>query len=124
MHPNPIFRKESHERNLGFVQHRSFGALSINADPVPLLAHIPFQLTDDGTYLEAHLVRSNPIARALRDGERDAVIAVTGPDGYISPDWYGVENQVPTWNYVAAQCAWDSPPVARGCITGCVGTSF
>jgi transcriptional regulator len=29
------------------------------------------------------------------------VIAVSGPDGYVSPDWYGVEDQVPTWNYVA-----------------------
>jgi transcriptional regulator len=30
-----------------------------------------------------------------------AVIAVSGPDGYVSPDWYGVDDQVPTWNYVA-----------------------
>jgi transcriptional regulator len=29
------------------------------------------------------------------------VIAVSGPDSYVSPDWYGEENQVPTWNYVA-----------------------
>jgi len=26
---------------------------------------------------------------------------VSGPDGYVSPEWYGVEDQVPTWNYVA-----------------------
>jgi transcriptional regulator len=32
-----------------------------------------------------------------------ARIVVTGPDAYISPDWYGVEDQVPTWNYVAVQ---------------------
>ena len=24
-----------------------------------------------------------------------------GPDGYVSPDWYGDAAQVPTWNYVA-----------------------
>ncbi len=29
------------------------------------------------------------------------MIAVDGPDGYVSPDWYGVADQVPTWNYVA-----------------------
>jgi transcriptional regulator len=28
---------------------------------------------------------------------------VTGPDGNVSPDWYGVEDQVPTWNYVAVE---------------------
>jgi transcriptional regulator len=29
------------------------------------------------------------------------LIACTGPDAYVSPDWYGSANQVPTWNYVA-----------------------
>lgn len=66
----------------------------------PLIAHVPFQLSEDGTYLEAHLVRSNPIARALKEPQK-AVVAVSGGDGYISPDWYGTENLVPTWNYVA-----------------------
>jgi transcriptional regulator len=48
-----------------------------------------------------HLVRSNPIARLLKSGAAPARIAVSGPDGYVSPDWYGVPDQVPTWNYVA-----------------------
>jgi transcriptional regulator len=30
-------------------------------------------------------------------------LAVRGAHGYISPDWYGVPDQVPTWNYVAVQ---------------------
>ena len=29
------------------------------------------------------------------------MLSVTGPEGYISPDWYGLTDQVPTWNYVA-----------------------
>lgn len=101
MHPNPIFRKTEHAQNIAFAQDRSFGSLSINADVGPLIAHVPFQLSNDGSYLEAHLVRSNPIVRALKDGPSRCVIAVSGGDGYISPDWYGVEDQVPTWNYVA-----------------------
>ncbi len=100
MHPNPAFRKTEKAQNLEFVRERSFGALSINADAGPLIAHVPFQLSADGRYLEAHLVRSNPIARALKEPQ-NAVIAVSGGDGYISPDWYGVADQVPTWNYVA-----------------------
>jgi len=101
MHPNPIFRKEARARHIALAQSRAFGMLSINAEPSPLITHIPFQLSDDGQHLEAHLVRSNPIARALRMGPLPAVIAVQGPDGYISPDWYEVDDQVPTWNYVA-----------------------
>ncbi len=100
MHPNPAFRKTEKAQNLAFARDRSFGALSINADAGPLIAHVPFQLSEDGTYLEAHLVRSNPIARVLTEPQK-AVFAVSGGDGYISPDWYGVENQVPTWNYLA-----------------------
>ncbi len=100
MHPNPVFRKTEKAQNLAFARDRSFGVLSINADGGPLIAHIPFQLSKDGSYLEAHLVRSNPIARALKEPQK-AVIAVSGGDGYISPDWYGADDQVPTWNYVA-----------------------
>jgi transcriptional regulator len=59
---------------------------------------VPFLLSDEGGLAEFHLVRSNPIARL--DGVA-AVLAVTGPDGYVSPDWYGMDDQVPTWNYVA-----------------------
>ena len=101
MHPNPIFRNEAEARHIALAQSRAFGILSINSEPSPLLAHIPFQISDDGKMLEAHLVRSNPIARALKDGPLSAAIAVQGPDGYISPDWYGVDDQVPTWNYAA-----------------------
>lgn len=100
MHPNPAFRKTAEDQNIEFARARSFGVLAVNAEGAPLISHIPFQLSADGTYLEAHIVRSNPIARLLADPIA-AVIAVSGGDTYISPDWYAVENQVPTWNYVA-----------------------
>ncbi|MBF9059441.1 FMN-binding negative transcriptional regulator [Rhodobacterales bacterium HKCCSP123] len=100
MHPNPAFRQEPRDRNLAFARHRGFGTLCVNGEAAPLLSHVPFHLDDAGTEAEMHLVRSNPIARAVT-GPTPAVIAVTGPDGYISPDWYGDPAQVPTWNYVA-----------------------
>lgn len=101
MHPNPIFRKADDQRIIDFARDRAFGALSINGDYGPLIAHIPFQLSANGTHLEAHVVRSNPLYRALINS-MPAVMAVSGGDGYVSPDWYGVNDQVPTWNYVAA----------------------
>ena len=97
MHPNPIFRKTETAKNIAFARMRCFGILSVNSDDGPLLSHIPFILTEDGASLEAHLVRSNPILRLL-DTPQKAVIAVSGPDAYISPDWYLVADQVPTWN--------------------------
>ncbi|WP_102225957.1 FMN-binding negative transcriptional regulator [Acidimangrovimonas sediminis] len=101
MHPNPAFRQTPQELNLLFARARGFGTLALNGAAGPLISHIPFVLSGDGRHAAFHLVRSNPIARALAEGARDAVLAISGPQGYVSPDWYGSEDQVPTWNYVA-----------------------
>lgn len=100
MHPNPAFRQTPEPDSLALVRRRGFGMLCVNADGGPLVSHVPFLLAQDGRSIEAHLVRSNPIVRLIGE-PADAVVAVSGGDGYVSPDWYGVENQVPTWNYVA-----------------------
>jgi len=76
--------------------------LAINGADGPLTSSIPALLSEDGAILEFHLVRSNPIATTLNSPTK-AVFLVSGPDSYVSPDWYGVDDQVPTWNYVAAR---------------------
>ena len=100
MHPNPIYHTQSEAANVAFARDRAFGVLAVNGDTGPMMAHVPFLISEDGAHLDLHLVRSNPIARAMKVPLR-AKIAVSGADSYISPDWYGVDDQVPTWNYVA-----------------------
>ncbi len=100
MHPNNHFRKQSKQHNIEFARERAFGTLALNADDGPLLSHIPFLLSEEGKYVELHLVRSNPILKLL-EAPQDGVISVLGGDAYMSPDWYKVDDQVPTWNYVA-----------------------
>jgi transcriptional regulator len=103
MHPNPAFRQTPQDRNLAFARSRGFGVLSVNGPDGPLAAHVPFLLSPDGSVAELHLARSNALVRAGLPAA--ALLAVSGPDAYISPDWYGphqeVPDQVPTWNYVA-----------------------
>lgn len=99
MHPNPAFRTAVGDANLSFARKRGFGMLTLNGADGPLAAHIPFLIALDGLTIDLHLARSNPIARTTLPAK--ALIAVSGPDAYISPDWYGVQDQVPTWNYVA-----------------------
>ena len=99
MHPNPAFRKTAADRNLAFARARGFGVLSVNGPEGPLMAHVPFLLSDDGTMADLHLARSNAVIAAGLPAQ--AILAVMGPDAYISPDWYGVADQVPTWNYIA-----------------------
>lgn len=100
MHPNPVFHDADTEQNIAFARARAFGVLAISAEDGPLLSHIPFLLNKDASCADLHLVRSNPIAR-MGDGPHVAKIIVSGPDSYVSPDWYGVLDQVPTWNYIA-----------------------
>ena len=99
MHPNPVFRREQCESALAFARERGFGALTVAVAEGVLAAHVPFVV--DQRRMLAHLIRANPLARHLRSGPVDALLIVSGPDGYVSPDWYGVPQMVPTWNYVA-----------------------
>ena len=100
MHPNPTYRGMPEETNRAYARERGFGVLSTNGELGPLLAHVPFLLSDGGQSADLHLVRSNAIVRAMSEPV-PAVIAVSGPDSYISPDWYEASDMVPTWNYVA-----------------------
>ena len=98
MHPNPVFRRESRESALDLARERGFGTFTVAGPEGVLAAHAPFVL-DEGRIL-AHLVRVNPLARHLGSGPARALLIVSGPDGYVSPDWYGEPQLVPTWNYV------------------------
>lgn len=100
MHPNPIYHTETEQANIAFARDRAFGILAVNGENGPVMAHVPFLIDEDAEWLRLHLVRSNQIARALK-APLKARIEVNGADGYVSPDWYEVSDQVPTWNYVA-----------------------
>ena len=111
MHPNPLFRSRERSSNLAYARERGFGVLTMGgvdgAVLGPLAAHVPFVLRHDpsGGVVDAHLSRANPIVQGLERAAAPvpALLIVSGPDGYVSPDGYGphAEGQVPTWNYVA-----------------------
>lgn len=102
MHPNPIFRRADGAHAIRLIQNRSFGQVTALVTGKLHAAHVPVLLSEDGRSLDMHLVRSNPIARALGH-PLEALVTITGADGYVSPDWYGVDDQVPTWNYTAVE---------------------
>jgi len=101
MHPDSAFRWEDRDAHRALVTELGFGALFVATPDGPRVAHVPVVWLDETT-LGLHLARGNGITRHL-DGAT-ALFVVQGPDGYISPDWYGLgADQVPTWNYVAVE---------------------
>ncbi len=101
MHPNSAFRWEDRATMRELVSALGFGALFAGTPDGPRVAQVPIVWLDDDT-IGLHLARGNGIVRHL-DGAT-ALFVAQGPDGYISPDWYGLDNnQVPTWNYVSVE---------------------
>jgi transcriptional regulator len=96
MHPNRAFAWEDREAMLQFVADIAF--CTICADG-PMLVHAPVIVAAPDR-LRFHVSRGN--RAAALDGRR-AIASCLGPDAYVSPDWYGAADQVPTWNYLAVE---------------------
>lgn len=83
-----------------FVADARFGMVFAATPDGPAVAHVPVIWLDDDR-IAFHLSRGNRVAAHL-DGAR-ALFVANGPHGYVSPDWYGLADQVPTWNYVSVE---------------------
>jgi transcriptional regulator len=54
----------------------------------------------DDLTIVGHVGRPDDLIHGL--GERELLVIVQGPHGYISPGWYGDAANVPTWNFISA----------------------
>jgi transcriptional regulator len=101
MHPNKSFAWTETDALLGFVAQRSFSTIAASVDQRILIAHTPVIIVRSPDRLQFHLAVGNALTQHLDDCL--VTIITQGVDGYISPDWYISENQVPTWNYQAVE---------------------
>lgn len=97
MHPNRAFHWTDEQEMLAFVAQVSFATICVDG---PAVVHAPLAVAGPDRLL-FHVSRSNAAADNL-DRAR-AVASVLGPDFYVSPDWYGTPDQVPTWNYLSVE---------------------
>lgn len=105
MHPAKAFHVDDRDALLAFVREHSFVTLATAVGGLPFVAQAPVvvrELDFGEVALDFHLSRANALAPHLVQGFR-AVALATGPHAYVSPDWYGTDDQVPTWNYVSAE---------------------
>ncbi len=121
MYVHPAFRTDIADA-MAMLGARGFGLLIV-ADPagMPQAVHIPFLAAPwngEGLRIELHVARSNPIHALVAGSARPALLAVQGPDAYLSPDWYGVPNQVPTWTYSAVHLTGQARTFAPEALPG------
>ncbi|MEA3013092.1 MAG: transcriptional regulator [Sphingomonadales bacterium] len=95
MHPNRAFAWEDRDEMPAFVAGISFCTVAAEG---PMVAHAPVVVAPPDR-IRFHIARGN---RAKLDGRR-AIVSCLGADAYVSPDWYGTPDQVPTWNYLAVE---------------------
>src|ERR1700736_5393311 len=102
MYTPPMF-KSDRAASLAFAEARGSGLACAWDGIKPIASSLPFYLSfaDDGTPRAAfHVARNNPLIK-LADGTTSWLLAVSGADAYVSPDWYVSPDQVPTWLYQA-----------------------
>ncbi|MEQ9314320.1 MAG: FMN-binding negative transcriptional regulator [Henriciella sp.] len=109
MHPAPAFLETDRDRLLRRIDAWPFAVVIGVAEGRPHAVHTPVIIGANGS-LDFHLSRSNPAMRAVEQSGR-ALLVFTGPHDYISPDWYGMEDQVPTWNYLSVEAEGPASPM-------------
>ena len=102
MHPARPFHQTDPAVLAELVAERGLALIVGVVEGVPRVAHAPVLL--EGRRLRFHLSRGNALTAALTQ-HVPALAVVTGPDCYVSPDWYGLPDQVPTWNYLSVEMA-------------------
>ena len=96
MHPDPRFRWSDQEAMRAFVAETAFALIATIIDGRPATAQAPLLMAPDGS-VHFHLSRANRLAPVLAGAP--VIASVMGQHFYVSPDWYGTADQVPTWNY-------------------------
>lgn len=96
MHPNSRFAWDDAEAMRAFVDRTGFAQITIVAEGKPASAQAPLVIAPNGS-VRFHLSRANRLTPLLNGAE--VLASVVGMHFYVSPDWYGSDDQVPTWNY-------------------------
>jgi transcriptional regulator len=104
MHPARLFHETDHATLRQRVLDHPLAVITAVSEGRPLVVHAPVLPSGEGEAfcLHFHLSAGNPVTRALLAGS--PMLAVfTGTHGYVSPDWYDQDDQVPTWNYLSVE---------------------
>ncbi|WP_345802740.1 FMN-binding negative transcriptional regulator [Microbacterium sp. AZCO] len=102
MRQNPSFAMTDVAELRRLIDRNPWMTLVSQTDDGLVASHYAVLLDEDRDDLTVvgHVGRPDDLIHGL--GERELLLVVQGPHGYISPGWYGDGTQVPTWNFVSA----------------------
>ena len=100
MHPNRKFHILDRAEMAALVREIGFGLVTVQTAAGLRAVHVPVLL--EGDRLRFHVSKGNLVHEALLAGA-DALFVATGPHAYVSPEWYRLDDRVPTWNYMAVE---------------------
>lgn len=102
MRQNPSFAMTDVVELRRLIELNPWVTLVSATDDGLVASHYAVLLDDerDDLTIVGHVGRPDDLIHGL--GERELLVVVQGPHGYISPGWYGDVKAVPTWNFVSA----------------------
>lgn len=103
MRPNPDYAMTDADEVAQLLREHPWCAI---VSHVPgrgiVVSHYPVLVDDEaqGFTVFTHVGKPDQDLHEL--GRHELTVIVEGPQGYVSPGWYGVSPAVPTWNFVVA----------------------
>lgn len=101
MRQNPSFAMTDVAEIRRLIDANPWMTLVSHTEDGLVASHYAVLLDDDRDDLTivGHVGKPDDLIHGL--GERELLVVVQGPHGYVSPGWYGDITAVPTWNFVS-----------------------
>ncbi|GGE83132.1 FMN-binding negative transcriptional regulator [Sphingomonas prati] len=110
MHPDPAFAWTDADAIRAFVDTVAFAHIFVAGPNGAAVVHAPV-LPVGPDRLQFHMPYRNRATPLIANAV--VIASFGGVQGYVSPDWYGVADQVPSWNYRAVEAEGLATPLDR-----------
>jgi transcriptional regulator len=102
MRQNPSFALAAPQEIKRLIRENPWAILVSDTPDGLVASHYPVLVdeTRDELAVVTHVGRPDDEIHGL--GQRELLIIIQGPHGYISPSWYDADPAVPTWNFISA----------------------
>ncbi|WP_285137210.1 FMN-binding negative transcriptional regulator [Microbacterium sp. lyk4-40-TSB-66] len=102
MRQNPSFAMTDVDEIRRLIDRHPWVTLVSQTDDGLVASHYAVMLDDerDDLTIVGHVGKPDDLILGL--GDRELLVVVQGPHGYVTPRWYGDVPAVPTWNFVSA----------------------